>query len=326
MNMNKMTTIFGVVAVVIAVFFIIAGIRTYKKMAQDQRITIGILQTASHPALDAALKGFTERLKKQWGNKVAFVLQNAQGSVANAQTIAQSFHARSDINAIFAIATPAAKAAASVEKNKPIFIAAVTDPQALGLLLPDGNVTGSTDMINIDDLIDAAVKLVPNIKTVGIVYTVAEPNSVLLVDTMVQRLQQNGIVPMKFGATSEADIARAIENAVRKTDLILTPTDNTVASTITLLAQKALQGKKPLIVSDNLLVQYGPLAARGVDYTMTGIQAAESAIAVLEGGKKPNEVLVAQPGRSKIFVNKKTLEALGLSIPTTLESKIEFIK
>src|SRR5262249_48627479 len=150
------------------------AIKRFKKSNNTAAYTIGILQTASHPALDAVRDGFIEELKQKLGNSVAFVIQNAQGTVASAHTIAQQFHANTQYDAFFDIATPAAQALSAVEKEKPIIIAAVTDPYALGLVHPTSNVCGVTDMIDIKAEIDMLTALIPTAQSVGILYTAGE--------------------------------------------------------------------------------------------------------------------------------------------------------
>ncbi len=297
-------------------------IKRLQKPAENARYTIGILQTASHPALDAAREGFMQELQSTLGNEVAFVIQNAQGSVSQAHSIAQQFHANKKMNGFFAIATPAAQAMSAVEKERPIIISAVTDPLALGIIHPTTNVCGTKDMIDVKAEIDMLLHLVPHAHHVGLVYTSGEVNSRALSKLMRKELEARGIVVSDFAFGSEADVHAMVELACRKADVILAPTDNTVASTIAVIAATALKHKKPLFVSDNMLVKSGALAARGVDYKTGGKRAAQIAHEVIVEGKKPFEVPVEQPKCEQIFINQTTLEALGLTIPTELHNQV----
>ncbi len=284
--------------------------------------TIGILQTASHPALDAARDGFMEELQHKLGDSVEFIVQNAQGSIANAHALAQQFHANQQFNGFFAIATPAAQALSSLEKNRPVIIAAVTDPSALGLThVLNTNVCGTTDMIDVNAEIEMLTQLVPQAKNIGIIYTAGEVNSIALVKQMHQEVAARGLTATDFAIGSEADLHAIIELACRKTDLLLAPTDNTVASTIAAIAAITAKHKKPLIVSDNMLVKCGALAARGVDYKATGKQAAEIAYKVLVEGQKPEELPIAEPKIETVYINKNVLDALGLTIPDILKKQ-----
>ncbi len=320
--MKKIMVIIGGIVLFVMSFVII---KQFKKTQHAHGYTIGILQTASHPALDAARDGFIETLKNKMGNDVTFVVQNAQGSVANAHAIAQQFHANKQYNGFFAIATTAAQAMSAIEQQKPIIIAAVTDPQALGLVHATTNVCGIRDMIDVDAEVDMLTQLVPDAKTVGLLYTSGETNSLALVKLMRTALIERGLTPVDFAISNESDMQAMLELACRKVDVILAPTDNTVAATITLIVAITTKYKKPLIVSDNMLVKHGALAARGVDYKASGAQAAQIAYDVLVHGKKPYELPIKQAESKNIVINETTLATLGLTVPAALQKNSTFV-
>ena len=290
------------------------------KSSKQARFTIGILQTASHPALDAVREGFMEELTKSTHSDVAFIVRNGEGSTANIHTIAQQFHNDQKIDAVLAIATPAAQALATVEKNKPIFIAAVTDPDSLGLMHATTNVTGTKDSIDVARVIDMLIALVPTATKVGLLYNNGEINSVFLVKQLRSELEKHTLSVIDFGISSESDLPTAVQIACMKSDVLLTPTDGMVALTISLIASLADKNKKPLIVSDNTLVSYGALASRGVDYKDSGKQTAQMAYQVLIGAKNPYEMPVEQAHSQAIYINKKRLHALGLVVPEALQN------
>lgn len=292
---------------------------------------IAIIQTASHPALDAACDGFINSLQEKLGKDIGFTIRNGEGSINTLYAIAQQFHARQDIDAIYAIATPAAQAMASVEKEKPIIIAAVTVSPTLGIDFNQSNVCGVSDMINVRAEIDAMKQLLPNIHTVGIIFSTAETNSVATSKIMMSELERAEYTPITIGIASESDIEPAVMSALRKVDALLAPTDNTIANTIALIADLARKAEKPLIVSDNMLVKYGPLMARGVDYYQAGVDAAQIALQLLINHKKPYELPIlgaesyyakASKDRADVFVNMQTAAALKVAIPAKLEKYI----
>lgn len=290
------------------------------------RFTIGILQTASHPALDAARDGFIEELQKTIGNDISFVIRNGQGSISNIHTIAQQFHHDKNIQSIFAIATPAVQAITTIEKSKPIFIAAVTDPQTLGLVHPTTNVYGTKDMIDVAGEINLITELLPYAQTIGLLYNNGELNSITLANLMRQTIKEYNLTPIDFAVSSESDLPTAAQIAFTKADVILTPTDNMVASSITLLASLAEKNTKPLVVSDNMLVQNGALASRGVDYKESGKQTAQIAYQVLIDDKKPYELPIEQAKSDKIFINKNVATSLNVIIPDSFISDVVFIE
>lgn len=302
------------------------GLLHYTSSAPRKDIlTIGILQTASHPALDAAREGFVDTLQTQFGDAVQFVVNNAQGCVATAHTIAQSYHAHADIDAIYAIATPAAQAAAAIEKEKPIFIAAVTDPQAAGLIDANNNICGSTDAIDAASVIKLLRTLVPAAQTVALLSTSGQINSQIQVAQLREALRSQGLTSVEIGFVGEADVPTAVTSACLKADVLLLPTDNVLATTMPVVAAIALQHHKPTIASYTEAVNQGALAARGVDYYVSGQQAAQCARQVLLNKKLPAQLPYAKP-TAKLFINKTVLDTLHLTIPDTIAEQVHFVE
>jgi putative tryptophan/tyrosine transport system substrate-binding protein len=254
------------------------------------------------------------------GQKVDFVIQNAEGSLSQAQSIAKNFHAHKKISSIFAIGTPAVQAAAKSEKQKPIFIAAVSDPESLGIIFPGTNICGTTDQINTESQADLILKLVPTVKTVSIVYNPGENNSQIMVKKMQQSLQKRGLKNITLGVHAENEIAQTIAAASRQGEVILIPNDNLLAGAMTLVAKEAQKKNCPLFVSDIALVEKGALAAQGDEYAEMGKTTAEMAHKVLFLENRPENVGIVHPTSSKIFINKAVLGALQISLPEDLIS------
>jgi putative ABC transport system substrate-binding protein len=309
----------------IASLMIVSLIVTHRTKKNKNAKMIGILQTASHPALDAARQGLIDELNKTLGTKIEYSLHNAQGSIANAQAIAQQLHSNPHVAAIYAIATPALQAAASVETQKPIIITAVTDPADLGIMHEKTNVCGVSDMIDMKKEIEMLVALLPEVKTVGLLYSTGELNSLKQVAQIKHELAQRNIQYLDASVTQESDVPAAVSMVCRNADALLVPTDNIMASAMDLIASLALQHKKPLLACYNQAVTQGALASRGVDYYGTGTQAAHVAYQILIEGKKPYQMPIIKPNSDMIYINKKTLEALGLQIPAKLANTIIII-
>lgn len=313
------------ILLVVSIGVIIVSRRS-KKSEHKRAYTIGILQTASHPALDATREGFIAAIQQKLGDKVDFVVRNGQGSISTIHAIAQQFYAKPTIDAVFAIATPAAQAMMSVEKEKPIIVAAVSVTPELMDNFSAPNVCGVSDMINVRAEVEAMKQLLPEtVRTVGIIFCSAEINSVAMSKIMVTELERVGYEPMIVSVASEADMEAAVLSAVRKVDVLLAPTDNVVANTIALITDIAAKAQKPLIVSDNLLVQYGALMARGVDYHQSGKQAGEIAVQVIEKKKKPKDIAIVRADNKEIYVNKKMLDQLGLTIFDAIKQDVVFV-
>lgn len=284
------------------------------KSSTNQDLAIGIIQTASHPALDAARQGFVDEIKKTMGNSVTIIVNNAQGSIANSHMIATRYAKDPAIKLIYAIATPAAQAMAAIEKNKPIVIAAVTDPSIVG---SQHNVGGVTDIVDMTKQIEMMMLLTPSIKTVGILYSTGEPNSLKQLALMKEHLAKRTITIVEVGITHESDLPLAAATACRKADALLCPTDNTIASGMHIIAKIARDYNKPLYACHNQAVEQGALAARGVDYTLCGAQAGAIAHACITA-KNTDAIPLINADSHTTIINITTLRHLGLTIPESL--------
>ena len=307
----------NIILSLLAAWLIVLGIIINKTIKKNNNplLKIGILQTASHPALDAAREGFVDIIKEKLGDNVEFVINNAQGSIINAHIIAERFHADASIAAIYAIATPALQAIMSVEKTKPIFIAAVSNPHEIGAITATTNVCGTTDMIDIPGAVTAIKKILPGVTSVALIYNPSEANSVAQVALMEKELLRHSIKPIRVGIVSETEIPQAIASALSKADALLAPTDNLVASAMPIISRLAHEAQKPLIASHNEAVAQGALMARGVDYYTSGKETGEIALLVLQSGKQPYTLPIRPTRSDTIVINKHLLDEFGITIP-----------
>ncbi|HEX1590938.1 TPA: ABC transporter substrate-binding protein [Streptococcus pneumoniae] len=147
---------------------------------------IGISQFITHQSLDATREGFVDELAKQGyveGENIEIDLQNAQGEQRNLKTISQQLAESSDV--VLAIARPSAQSLANTTQTTPVIFSAVTDPVSAKLVEsrehPGCNVTGTSDQSSdaISTQINLIKKVLPKAKTIGILYTQSEPNSVV---------------------------------------------------------------------------------------------------------------------------------------------------
>jgi putative tryptophan/tyrosine transport system substrate-binding protein len=277
-------------------------------------ITIGIIQTASHPALDAVKQGFLEELRIQLGVPFEVIEQNAQGSMNTAYAIAQSLHADSKVNIIVAIGTLAAQTVASIEKEKPIVFAAVTDPQVLGITAQP-NVCGVSDRVDINKQVAELKRLMPSVRTVGILFNPAEANSVRAVEEMEQVLIREKLIPQLFSITDESTVSLVTTTACKHSDVLMVPTDNLVASTMPFIARISLQAHRGVIVGDQMLVEKGALAsAGGIDYYNHGKDVAQYAISVLKGNARPHELPIGVSTGAKVLINEQVAQQLDVNI------------
>ncbi|MGT2934609.1 ABC transporter substrate-binding protein [Streptococcus castoreus] len=276
---------------------------------------IGIIQYAEHSALDAAREGFIEALSEggfKVGKNVTITKRNAQGDQANLQTMVEQLSGKNDLN--FAIATPAAQALLNSDQHTPAVFTAVTDPVSAGLVdsldKPGGNMTGSTDAIDVKDQIDLLTKVLPQAKTVGIFYNSSEVNSEIQAKAAKKALEKKGVTVLIKTVTVSNDVQQVMTSLAGQVDAVYLPTDNTVASTANTIGDILKEAKIPSMGSDDAYLS-AVLFTSGVDYKAIGKQAGKQAVAILKG-KKAATIKVVKPQKAKIAVNEEMAKSLGI--------------
>lgn len=280
----------------------------FGRQYRDQRV-IAILKTASHPALDESERGFLDVIEKHFGENVLCDIKNADGSVIAMNTIADRFVNNESVVLFYTIATPALQALIRKEQNRPIVFSAVTDPEVLGIENQQ-NVCGVTDAIDAEKQITSIAQFVRPINAIAILYNTAELNSIQAVAQIKKSAQKLGIVVYEIGILQASDSINALEQYVGKIDALVTPTDNFVASSITLIASFCNQHHIPLIVSDNLLLQYNVLASFGIDYYEAGRRAGEYAIQILDKETTPEKIRFKSLAQDTLLINYNVYQTM----------------
>ena len=288
----------------------------------SKKYRIGITQIASHPALDSAREGFKAAFKEA-GIEADFDEKNANGETANANLIANNFVSSKE-DLIFAIATNAAQPASQATNEIPVVFSAITDPQAAGIL--KDNVTGVSDRMDVKQQLELLKKISPNIKTVGVIYNSSEQNSKIQVEDLKKAAKELGINVVEKSIVQANEIPQAADSLVREADAVYLPTDNLVASVVSLITEKATTAKKIVFGGEAAHVKGGALITQGVSYYEIGKEAGKMAIDILKNGKKPNEIKFKTMPLNEIVVNAKTLAALGISLPEDVKSKAKLVQ
>ena len=292
--------------------------------------TIGVLQYTEHAALDASYEGFIAALEDEGyvdGDNIHIDFKNAQGQNPTAQTIASQL-VNSNVDLVFAIATPAAQAAYNATKDIPIVITAVTDPVESGLTkawdVSGTNVTGTSDLTPVAKQMELIQELLPEAKTVGILYTTSEVNSEIQVALAEEAAAKLGLDIIKVGITSVNEIPNAIASVVDKVDVIYTPTDNLVSSSMPVVWNACLEKKIPVVTGEEGMAKKGGVATEGIDYFQLGYETGLMAAEVLEG-KDPSTMPVKTLENTSLVVNQEHADAIGLNIPDSILERAEIV-
>ena len=305
------------IALVLVAALIIPGLGA---MAQEKLPVVGVVQLVEHPALDAAYQGFVDALKDQ-GFNVTIDYQNAQASPDILAAIADRFIANK-VDLILAIATPAALTMAGKTETIPILATAITDfvdaKLAQSNEKPGFNVSGTTDMNPIEDQIALLQKLVTQAKTVGMLYTGSEPNSVLQAKIATQAIEAAGMQVKEIKINNSNDVQQAITSLVDQVDVIYLPTDNTVASAMPIVGEVTMAKKIPVICGEAGMVSGGGTATLGISYYNLGWQTGLMAIDVLKNGADVSKMPIQSQNEFEYAFNLENAAAIGLVIPQEL--------
>ena len=287
---------------------------------------IGISQFITHQSLDATREGFVDELAKQGyieGKNIEIDLQNAQGEQRNLKTISQQLAESSDV--VLAIATPSAQSLANTTQTTPVIFSAVTDPVSAKLVEsrehPGGNVTGTSDQSSdaISTQINLIKKVLPKAKTIGILYTQSEPNSVVQKDEAKRLLEEKGFTVVEKTILDSNNVKAAAESLMAEVDMVFVPTDNIISSTMETVKQVSIKHKVPVFGGSTEMIAVGGLYNYGTNYEELGRQTASMLVRVLKG-EKPENIAVELPEKLELHTNQEMADALGIDI-SKLESK-----
>lgn len=294
----------------------------------DGQITIGIGQFAEHGSLDNCREGFLAGLAEEGyveGENLTVMYDNAQADGGTATQIANNFVAKK-VDLIAAIATPMAQSAFGATKNTdiPVIFTAVTDPVLAELAnadkTPSGNATGTSDKLPVEKQLEMIRSILPDAKTIGILYSTSEVNSVSAIAEYKAAAANYGFEIVEGGISVTADIPLATDSLLEKVDCLNNLTDNTVVSSLPIILDKAAEKNIPVFGSEVEQVKIGCLATVGLDYYDLGIQTGKMAAQVLSGEKKASEINFEIIEEASFYGNTAVAQNLGITIPDELVS------
>lgn len=313
--------------------FLLSLLLNYSCFAQSSpsHKNIAITQFIEHVAADAVFKGLLEKLEQKGfkeGKNLTVHYDNAQGNAATAGQIARKFLSlKPDV--IVAITTPSAQAMVkAVGKNSiPIVFSAVTDPIGAGLVSSlknhSENVTGVMDAPPVKKQIEFIRTLLPTAKVLGVIYNPGDSGSVSSLELIRKEAKGQEFTLVEATPIKSSDIQAAVLQLVGKVDAIYVPLDNMIVSAMKTVSAIALKHKLPLFSADSGSVEAGALACIGYSYHQTGLKTGEMVVDILEG-EKSSEIEVASPDKVDIFINRKVLETLKISLPDTIRNQAHF--
>ena len=273
---------------------------------------VAVIKQLDHASLDEIANAVTAELDKiaaDNGVTIEYEVTSGQGD----QTILKqlSDQAIADgVNAIIPIATTAAQIAAlSAEETKtPVVYAAISDPETAKLTGID-YVTGTSDALNTEFIMDMMFAVQPDIQTVGLLYSNSEANSTTPIAEAKAYLDAKGIAYVEKTGNTNDEIMTAASSMVGQVDAVFTPTDNVVMAAAAAVSETLTKGGIPFYTGADSFVTAGAFATCGVNYTELGTYTADMALDILETGVVPAYHVM---DGGIITVNTETAAALGI--------------
>ena len=288
--------------------------------AEDTVYTVGICQLVQHAALDAATQGFKDALTEALGDKVVFVEQNAANDIPTCATIVNGF-VSDNVDLILANATPALQAAVEATDTIPILGTSVTEyGVALGIDgftgTVGGNVSGTSDLAPLDQQAAMLLELLPDVKSVGILYCSAEANSVYQAEVVKAALEDAGVAVEIYTFTDSNDVAAVTATACDASDALYIPTDNTAASCTEAINNVAEPAGVPIIAGEEGICSGCGIATLSISYYDLGVTTGKMAVKILKGEADISEMPIEYfPDPVKKY-NPALCDALGISVPS----------
>jgi len=289
---------------------------------------IGVVQLVQHESLDESYKGFVDGLKEAGyvdGENIKIDFQNASGEPSNAQQICKIFESNA-VDMVLAIATPAAQSAVNVfqETDTPVLFTSVTDAVSNGLVdsneAPGKNVTGTLDMPDISKQIQIIKDILPEAKTLAILYTSSEDNSKIQADEAKAAAEAIGFEVIIQTASSSNDYQQVVESVADKADAIYLPSDNGFASAMATVNSTAVEHQIPVFAAVEAMIKEGAIATYAIDYYELGKQTAAQAVRILKG-EKAADIAVETQKEFALVINETFAKSVGVEIPAEILEK-----
>ena len=253
---------------------------------KDAKYTVGVVQLVPHVALDAATQGFVDRLTEILGEEnVDIQVEIAAGDSATCAPIV------TDSVTEYGVAMGISNFNGTV----------------------GGNVSGTSDLADLEKQAAMVQEWFPDAKTVGLLYCSAEPNSQYQVDTVQAFLEGMGFTCKQYPFADSNDMAAVTTDAAANSDVIYVPTDNAVAAATGIIDGICQPAGVPVIAGEEGICAGCGVATLSISYYDLGCKTAEMAAQILTGEADISTMAIAYADNITPKYNAAICEALGIT-------------
>lgn len=276
---------------------------------------IGVIQWVPIDALTKATNGFKKAVKAGLGSEnVTFEVKNPQADSSAASSIVSTFISKNK-SLIMANATPSVTLSATATATIPIVGTSVTSYEAaFNGKIPE-NVTGTSDLADLQKQAEMIFDWVPNASKIGVLYCSAEPNSKFQYDHIKEELNKlrSGLTITEITFSTTEELTMVLSSKVNSLDVLYVPTDDTCANNAKSIHNICKNANLPVIAGEAGICAECGLATMSIDYYHLGELTGKMAVDILKNGKKPKDMPIQYDTSLAKLYNATILAELGMS-------------
>ncbi len=291
--------------------------------SSEKTYKIGICNFVDDASLNQICENLEARLheiEEEKGVKIVINYDNANADANVMSQIIANFIANK-VDLMVGVATPVAMTmqAATEDNNIPVVFAAVSDPLGAGLVdslaNPGANVTGTSDYLDTNAIMNLIFALNPNTKKVGLLYDAGQDSSAAPIKAAREYLKAKGVEVVERTGTTVDEVILAANALVQdKVDAVFTPTDNTIMTAELSIYETFLKAGIPHFTGADSFALNGAFLGYGVDYANLGRVTGDMVRDILIDGKNPATTEVKTFDNGTAIVNTEIAAGLGLDL------------
>ncbi|MDO4522665.1 MAG: ABC transporter substrate-binding protein [Eubacteriales bacterium] len=291
-------------------------------MAEEYKVgIIKFVDDASLDQIENSIKAQLDAISEEGEDTFIYdgYVMNGQADATVIGQAAQQLIA-DGVDVIIPIATPAAQIVQSITADQteptPVVFSAVSDPVGAALVdsmeEPGANITGTSDALNTNAVLDLMFAANPDIKSVGLLYSQSEDSSKQPIADAKAYLEEKGVEYVEKTGTNNTEVMQAAEAlASSGVEAIFTPTDNTIMTAELAIYETLIDAGIPHYTGADSFALNGAFCGYGVDYTIVGKETANTAVEILQGAD-PAKTPVKTFDNGIATINTETAEAIGI--------------
>lgn len=284
---------------------------------------IGICNYVDDASLNQIYENIEAQLKvieHEKGVKFNILYDNCNGDTNVLAQIISNFKAE-NVDLMVGIATPVAIAMQAATTDIPIVFSAVSDPVGAGLVNsldnPGANITGTSDYLNTEAIMNLIFANNPETKTVGLLYDMSQDSSKTPIEEAKKFLDKKGIKYVERTGTTIAEVQQAAQALVNdKVDAVFTPTDNTIMKSELSIYETFAAAKIPHFTGADSFALNGAFLGYGVDYIKLGVETAKMIANILVDGADTATLPVTVFDNGTATINTDICKELGYDYNT----------